>query len=172
MKKLKTNLFTLILIPGMIFLSCSALNQMLNSVKRPTVAVDRVHISGLSFDDIDLLFDLKVNNPNSIKVSLAGFDYDFFLNGNSFVKGQQDKGLNIEAKGESIVQIPINLKLLMSIKPITVLRIVTAPIMNYKWDSPLISPCWAMFEYQSAKKGCCPWSSSLPLAFIPSSWIG
>jgi LEA14-like dessication related protein len=83
---------------------------MLNSLQRPNVALDRMHISGLSFEDIDLIFDLKVNNPNSIKISLAGFDYDFFLNNNSFVKGQQDKGLSIEANGESIVQVPINLK--------------------------------------------------------------
>jgi LEA14-like dessication related protein len=83
---------------------------MLNSLRRPSVVVDRVHVSGLSFEDIDLMFDLKVNNPNTIKISLAGFDYNFFLNSNSFVKGHQDKGLSIEANGESIVQIPINLK--------------------------------------------------------------
>jgi len=103
-------LFNTILIFGIIFLNCATVNQMLNSLQRPNVTVDRVHISGLSFENIDLLFDLKINNPNAIKISLAGFDYDFFLNGNSFVKGQQDKGLSIEASGESIVQIPISLR--------------------------------------------------------------
>ena len=111
MRKLgKPILINLILILALILLNCAAVNQMLKSVQRPSVSVDKVRVSGLSFEDIDLLFDLKVNNPNTIKISLAGFDYDFFLNGNSFVKGQQDKGLSIEASGESIVQIPINLR--------------------------------------------------------------
>lgn len=110
MKLSKTNSISMLLILGVILQGCSTVNQMLNSLQRPGVAVDRVRISGLSFDDIDLLFDLKVNNPNNVKISLAGFDYDFFLNGNSFVKGQQDKGLNIEAGGESIVEVPISLR--------------------------------------------------------------
>ena len=110
MKRFIISLFKSILVFGLIFLNCATVNQMLNSLQRPGVTVDRVHISGLSFEDIDLMFDLKVNNPNNIKISLAGFDYDFFLNNNSFVNGQQDKGLSIDANGESIVQIPINLK--------------------------------------------------------------
>lgn len=111
MRKLaKPILMNLVLILALVLLNCAAVNQMLKSMQRPSVSVDKVRISGLSFQDIDLLFDLKVNNPNSIKISLAGFDYDFFLNGNSFVKGQQDKGLSIEANGASIVQIPISLR--------------------------------------------------------------
>lgn len=110
MKLSKTNWVNLVLISALILLKCSTVNQMLTSLQRPGVTVDRVRVSALSFEDIDLLFDLKVNNPNTVNISLAGFDYDFFLNGNSFVKGEQDKGLSIEAGGESIVQIPINLK--------------------------------------------------------------
>lgn len=97
------------LIAVLIILNCSAVNKVINSIQRPNVTVDKVRVSGLSLDDIDLMFDLKVNNPNGIGINLAGFDYDFLLSGNSFVKGNQNKGLEIAANGESTVQLPITL---------------------------------------------------------------
>lgn len=109
MKASKAKPLYLLLAAAIIFVNCASVQQLMQ-MQRPGVEVDRVRISGLSFENIDLLFDLKVNNPNSIKISLAAFDYDFLLSGNSFVNGRQDKGLNIEANGESIVQIPISLK--------------------------------------------------------------
>jgi LEA14-like dessication related protein len=66
-------------------------------------------LTGLSFDKANFLFDLKIQNPNSLGVKLAGFGYDLSINGSSFLKGRENKELNIQAQGETIFQIPLTL---------------------------------------------------------------
>ncbi len=59
---------------------------------------------------MDLIFGIDVNNPNTIGIAMDGFDYDFLLNDNSFVSGNQNEKLNIEAQGTSRVNFPVSLK--------------------------------------------------------------
>jgi len=89
-------------------LSCATLQQIAK-VQEPKVDVQNVRFTGMSFEAIDLVFDLNIENPNPIGAKLAGFDYDFFLNENSFLKGQQNTQIDIEALGQSSVEIPLTL---------------------------------------------------------------
>jgi LEA14-like dessication related protein len=89
-------------------LSCASL-QDLAKIQKPTLNLDKVRFTGISFDAINLAFDIKVSNPNPISAKLAGFDYDFFLEGASFLKGKQTTQVNIAGKGESTVEIPLTL---------------------------------------------------------------
>jgi len=99
-----------LLIPLMLN-SCSALQGFVSEkVKEPKVDFIGAKLSGLSFDAVDLLFDLKIENPNRIGVKLAGFDYDLMLDGSSFVKGNQDKGIEIPSAGEETIQLPVSLR--------------------------------------------------------------
>ncbi len=89
--------------------SCATVDEFVKSTfQQPQVAFETATISGLSFEAVDLLFDLKISNPNPVGVSLVGFDYDFLLNGNSFIKGEQTDGLDIEPNGQNTVQIPVS----------------------------------------------------------------
>lgn len=88
--------------------SCSTLSQLSN-IQKPTLSVADVRFTGMSFDAVDLAFDVKIRNPNQLSATLAGFDYDFKINDNSFLKGQQEKKLAIEALGESTVEVPLTL---------------------------------------------------------------
>jgi len=91
--------------------SCAVLEGfMKEGVKKPEVSFLDAKISGLSLDAVDLLFDLKIQNPNSVGVNLAGFDYDLLLNGNPFVNGNQNKGIEIPSQGEEKIQLPLTLK--------------------------------------------------------------
>ena len=91
--------------------SCAVLQGVISDkVKEPKVEFVGAKISGLSLDAVDLLLDLKIQNPNSVGVKLAGFDYDFLLDGNQFVKGNQDKGIDIPSQGEETIQLPLSLK--------------------------------------------------------------
>ncbi len=99
---------------GFIFISiwsCAELTQILQplNVQKPRVNVSQVKLTGLNFSQADLDFKLKIENPNNVAISLAGFDYDFFINDHSFLKGQQDQQSKIEAKGASFVNIPVAL---------------------------------------------------------------
>ena len=97
----------LILILMQLF-GCATLQQLAN-IQQPTVDVQNVRFTGMSFDSLDLAFDLKITNPNPISASLAGFDYDFQIADASFLKGNQDKQLTLQANGESILEIPLTL---------------------------------------------------------------
>ena len=87
---------------------CATLQQLAN-IQQPTVDVQNVRFTGMSFDALDLAFDLKITNPNPISASLAGFEYDFQIADASFLKGNQDKQLTLQANGESILEIPLTL---------------------------------------------------------------
>ncbi|HGJ64667.1 TPA: hypothetical protein ENS27_04675, partial [bacterium] len=91
--------------------SCSIINGLVKErVKEPKVDFLDAKISGLSLEAVDLLFDLKIYNPNNIGVKLAKFDYDLLLNGNPFVNGNQNKGIEIPSLGEENIQLPLTLK--------------------------------------------------------------
>lgn len=77
--------------------------------EKPTISVADVSVTDLSLKDIELTFDVAVNNPNSLSAKLSGYDYDFRINESSFVSGKQPSNTTIEAAGESIVQIPVRL---------------------------------------------------------------
>ena len=89
-------------------LGCAALQQIAN-IQEPKLDVQNVRFTGMSFDAIDLAFDIKIKNPNPLSATLAGFDYDFQIDNSSFLKGQQNKQLTIQAMGESSIEIPISL---------------------------------------------------------------
>jgi len=94
-----------------LLLSCSTFKTLMNrsSLKNPEVKVSNARITGISFQDVDLQFDLDISNPNSLGIKLESFDYDFLLDESSFVKGEQDKGLEIAANNVSTVQLPVTL---------------------------------------------------------------
>jgi len=94
------------------FSSCAVLNELAGEVniKRPQVDFSGAKITGLSFDTVELLFDLEIRNPNSVGLTMAGFNYDFLINSGSFLKGNQDKGVKIAAAGKSTVQLPLSLR--------------------------------------------------------------
>lgn len=99
-----------ILCSVLLITSCATVQNFLQSTfQKPTVSFESARISRLSFETIDFLFNLKISNPNPVGISLAGFDYNFQLNENAFVKGEQTKGMDIESNDESTVQIPVSL---------------------------------------------------------------
>jgi len=110
MKNIKYLLLAIIVMLS--FYSCSTLNTILNqmNVQKPTVEITNAKISNLSFNDLDLLFDIQINNPNSVGINLAGFDYELLINKNSFISGNQPDKLEIAAKNQNTIQLPVKLK--------------------------------------------------------------
>lgn len=91
---------------------CSMIGSLIGraKIKEPEVSFIGAEISKLSFDAIDFLFDLKIKNPNSIGIKLAGFDYDFLINENSFLKGAQEEVTEIIANGEEMIRLPLSFR--------------------------------------------------------------
>ena len=86
--------------------SCADL-QKLASLQKPTANVTGVRFAGISFDDLNLIADVQIKNPNALAVSLAGFDYDLQVDGASFLSGEQTQSLRVAANGASSLQIPL-----------------------------------------------------------------
>ncbi len=106
-------LFVLFSVYLTVFLSsCANLSQMLNqmNIKKPVAKVSDAKLTALSFEQVDLLFGIDINNPNTIGIALDGFDYDLLLNDNSFITGDQTEKLNIAAGQTSRVNFPVSLK--------------------------------------------------------------
>ncbi len=94
----------------LLFSSCASLQKMaVSSFEKPTVSVADIKLDRLSFEQVTLLFDIEITNPNLMAVNLAGFDYDLGMNNKSLVQGNQKKGLKIAAQSESMVQLPVTL---------------------------------------------------------------
>ncbi|KAA3615074.1 MAG: hypothetical protein D8M58_11520 [Calditrichaeota bacterium] len=104
--------FIALLTISFFFTGCAELLQLLqqSSVQKPTASVTATKLTGLSFTKADLLFDIKINNPNGIAIDLAGLDYGLKINESSLFSGTKNDPLNIEAKGSSTIQIPLSLK--------------------------------------------------------------
>ena len=78
-------------------------------IEEPHVRISNTKLSGLSFEQADLIFDIEINNPNPIGISLSGFDYDFLLNNTSFLKGEQNNTQEIRANDLATIQLPLSL---------------------------------------------------------------
>jgi len=93
----------------LLIVGCAAL-QELAQVQQPALEFQKVRFTGMTFETVDLAFDVKIKNPNPLSASLAGFDYNFQINGASFLSGQQNAQLTIAANAESALEIPLTLK--------------------------------------------------------------
>jgi len=95
---------------GICITGCASVQDFIKkNIQLPKVKFSGVKISRLSFEAVDLLFDLEITNPNPAGIHLVELDYDFLLNNNSFLKGKQEHGLEINARSTDIVQIPLSL---------------------------------------------------------------
>jgi LEA14-like dessication related protein len=113
-KVFTTRLFITILplLAVLLLPACSLMDSILKEGKavKPEVSFDSARIDRLSFTGADLLFDLKIENPNPVGVRLSGLDYNLFIDNSSFLSGNQDEKIEIQARGESTVQLPITLE--------------------------------------------------------------
>lgn len=103
--------------PALIFLligaalssfGCQAL-QNLADAQKPNLSVQEVRVTDFAFDEIELTFDVRVENPNPFELQLQSYTYDFNINGNTFIEGTREKGLAIAATDTSIIHVPVEL---------------------------------------------------------------
>jgi LEA14-like dessication related protein len=94
-----------------LLLSCSAARDVVTEriIRLPRVQIVSADITRLSFTDADLLFDVKVTNSNPIGIIMEGFEYDFLIEGEPFIRGKQHGRVQIEANDSSIVPFPLSL---------------------------------------------------------------
>ncbi|WP_176466328.1 LEA type 2 family protein [Aliifodinibius salipaludis] len=88
---------------------CAALEDLSNSIQKPKLSVENVRVSDFNFEEMELTYDIKVDNPNALSVKMLAYDYNLDINENTLVNGNQKKELAIEASGASTFQVPMRL---------------------------------------------------------------
>lgn len=75
----------------------------------PKIRFDRFEVKNLTFEQIDTVFILEIDNPYPVGIDLGSFSWGLQLAGNDFLSGKDKKGSNIEASGTSKLRIPVSL---------------------------------------------------------------
>lgn len=96
------------LIAVLVFLtSCQALQDLADNMEKPSLSITDVRVTDFAFNEIELTYDVRIENPNPVAVQMLSYDYDFNINENDFIEGKQEKKLQIESAGASTFQIPM-----------------------------------------------------------------
>ncbi|MCL2721874.1 MAG: LEA type 2 family protein [Treponema sp.] len=84
--------------------------QTVSSVfQEPVVSLHSMGITGISFNGVQFICKVQVQNPNAFSIPFPETDWEFFVNTNSFIKGTVKNNQQIGAKRSTIVDIPISL---------------------------------------------------------------
>jgi len=81
-------------------------------VKPPTIDLGSVALKRTTLLDQQLLFSMKVNNPNSFGLLINALDYDIVMNGRRWAQGKTDKKIEVKAGGESEIALPVSVDIL------------------------------------------------------------
>lgn len=93
------------------FSGCALIDAILGQrVQKPVLTVESVEFGSISFESIELLFNIGVENPNRLGISLSSFDYELFVNDKQFLQGEQHEGMQIGANATTLIQIPTVLR--------------------------------------------------------------
>ncbi|HFE64632.1 MAG TPA: hypothetical protein ENK14_09505 [Caldithrix sp.] len=76
------------------------------------IKVQSLKLNKLGFTGADLLLNLQLDNPNAFRVFLNKLNYNFTVDGQSWVSGLLNQQQEVGAKGKNILSIPISLNFL------------------------------------------------------------
>ena len=99
----------LLLLFTMTLIGCAELAKYSETIK-PTAKLTGTRLANINFEQVDLIFDLAVENKNPVSLNLAGLDYDLKIENQSLVSGTTAQAIKLKANSTSPVQLPITLK--------------------------------------------------------------
>ncbi len=99
----------LLLLFTMTLISCAELAKHVDTIK-PTAKLTGTRLANINFEQVDLIFDLAVENKNPVSLNLAGLEYDLKIENQSLVSGTTAQAIQLKASSTSPVQLPITLK--------------------------------------------------------------
>lgn len=89
--------------------SCGTLDPSLFQ-KKPDASIEKIDIQAISFHDIDLLFNIAIDNPYPLSIRLAEVKLRFLVEKAQLFETKTQKGLKIKASGREVSPFVVNLK--------------------------------------------------------------
>jgi len=100
------------LLAALSLVGCAQLGALGDALEpyTPKVSFQEMALQSIDFSGIavDLIF--RIDNPNPLSVKLDSFSYAFGLEGVEFLKGTNDDGIALEARGASQMSLPLSLR--------------------------------------------------------------
>jgi LEA14-like dessication related protein len=93
-----------ILMVGLLFLLPSCTSWFF---EKPTFALKEVAVTNISLREINLLFGIEVQNPNSFDLKLRALEYKAYLDDQEVGKGRLETEVLITGSSSALVQIPL-----------------------------------------------------------------
>ncbi|MDP3038309.1 MAG: LEA type 2 family protein, partial [Deltaproteobacteria bacterium] len=85
---------------GLLFLLPSCLSLFL---EKPTFTLKEIEIKRISFQEIDFLFGIEVQNPNQFDLKLRALEYTVYLSDQEVGKGRLEKEITIVKSASTLV---------------------------------------------------------------------
>lgn len=104
--KIFLSLITAVLICG-----CGLRHLATGEIAPPTVALQAVTVYPPESQCWPLTAKLRLHNPNPEPLRLLGYDYNVAIAGTDLVQGESVDAITLPAEGDSLVEIPVLLKL-------------------------------------------------------------
>jgi len=106
-KKILSKLFMTVLIFFITFsfTTCGTLSSV---VQDPKISIHSMDVTNITFNGVQMLCKVRVENPNSFEIPFPETDWEFFLNTNSFIKGTVKNNQRIKARNSTIVDVPVS----------------------------------------------------------------
>ncbi len=76
-------------------------------IEKPAFNLKEVAITRFSLLDVQLLFGVEVQNPNSFDLKLRALDYTVFFNDQEIGRGKMDQEILIAKSATTLVQVPL-----------------------------------------------------------------
>ena len=76
-------------------------------MEQPTFTLKEVAVTRISLTDINFLFGIEVQNPNSFGVHLRALEYTVYFNDREVGQGRLDKEVQIAKASSTLVQVPL-----------------------------------------------------------------
>lgn len=111
---MKTSLFARfgffrLVVPGLLallFAGCASLKP-----QAPEVSIESVRLLEMGFSEQKFGIRLRVRNPNNREFLVNKIDYRLELSGSPFARGQLDRPVRLPARGETVIEVPANMRL-------------------------------------------------------------
>ncbi len=89
---------------------CGSVQQVLDSLDKPTARVRGVKLRDLKLRSVSLDFDIEVTNPYDVALPLVNVDYALASGGEPFVSGKGELTGSIPARGSKRLTLPADVR--------------------------------------------------------------
>ena len=81
-----------------------------SEIRQPTATIVAVEIERLSFEDASLRLDVRIINPNAVRMELVALEYTLVIEGVELVKADVDRRVVFRASDSAVVPVPVTFR--------------------------------------------------------------